>query len=316
MNTEDPMEQLHLGTTDIRIGPLGIGTWAWGDRLVWGYGRGYTDADIEAAFQAGIAADIRFFDTAEVYGWGRSERLLGKFIRTVEQSTVVATKFFPYPWRWRRGDVLRALRRSLQRLGMERVDLYQVHWPFPPVSIETWMEAMADAVEAGLVRAVGVSNYNVGQMRRAHVALARRGMPLASNQVEYSLLKRNPERTGLSEACRELGVTLIAHTPLAQGLLTGKYTPENPPRGLVRRLRYRRGRLARIQPLIALLREIGQDHGGKTPAQVALNWVICKGGVPIPGAKNALQAQENIGAVGWRLNHDQVAALDVASEVF
>ena len=150
-------------------------------------------------------------------------------------------------------------------------------------------------------------------MRRAHVVLARRGMALASNQVEYSLLARNPERTGLIQACRDLRVTFIAHTPLAQGLLTGKYTPENPPRGLLRRLRYRSRRLASIKPLITLLREIGHAHESKSPAQVALNWVICKGGVPIPGAKNALQAQENIGALGWRLDDNQIAALDAAS---
>ena len=127
---------------------------------------------------------------------------------------------------------MRALRHSLDRLGLESVDLYQMHWPFPPVSIDTWMDAMADAVQAGLIRAVGVSNYNAEQTRRAHDALAKRGVPLASNQVDYSLLQRKPETNGLLALCKQLNVTLIAYSPLAQGLLTGKYTPQNPPPGL------------------------------------------------------------------------------------
>lgn len=306
------VETVPLGATEVRVPRLGIGTWAWGDRLFWGYGRGYTDADLQAAFETCLEAGIDFFDTAEIYGRGRSERLLGRFIRAAGKPVLVATKFFPYPWRLWRGSLTRALLGSLERLGMGRVDLYQIHWPFPPLSIETWMAALADAVEAGLTRAVGVSNYNVQQMRRAHAALAQRGIPLASNQVEYSLLKRAPERSGLLAACRELNVTLIAYSPLAQGLLTGKYSPENPPPG-VRGRRYSRARLAQIQPLVSLLREIGAGHGGKTPAQVAINWVICKGAVPIPGAKNPHQARENIGALGWRLSDEEVRALDEAS---
>ncbi|MFQ5857785.1 MAG: aldo/keto reductase [Anaerolineae bacterium] len=307
------MKTIPLGSSDLRISRLGIGTWAWGDRLFWGFGRGYGEADVEAAFQASLTASINFFDTAEIYGRGRSEQLLGQFVHAAGQPVVVATKFFPYPWRLRRGDLLRALRGSLKRLGMDRVDLYQIHWPYPPVSIETWMAGLADAVDAGLSRAVGVSNYNVERMRRAHTALAERGVPLVSNQVQFSLLDRRPERNGLLEACRELGVTLIAYSPLAQGLLTGKYTPRERPPG-VRGLRYNRQYVTQIQPLVALLRQLGEAHGGKTPAQVALNWVMCKGAVPIPGAKNARQAEENAGALGWRLTGGQVAALDEISE--
>ncbi|MGH2368394.1 MAG: aldo/keto reductase, partial [Chloroflexota bacterium] len=224
---------LQLGHTDVRISPLGVGTWAWGDRLFWGYGRGYGDADLQAAFQGSLGAGVTLFDTAEIYGRGQSERLLGRFCHAIARDQVpqpvVATKFFPFPWRLRRQDLLRALRGSLQRLGLERVDLYQMHWPYAPVPIETWMDALADAVEAGLARAVGVSNYNVKQLRRAHAALARRGVPLASNQVQYSLLHRRPERDGVAQACRDLGVTLIAYSPLELGLLTGKYTPDTPP---------------------------------------------------------------------------------------
>jgi aryl-alcohol dehydrogenase-like predicted oxidoreductase len=306
------IERITLGKTEVQITPLGVGTWSWGDRLFWSYGNTHTNADVQAAFEASVTAGINFFDTAEIYGRGRSERLLGQFARADGHKVVTATKFMPFPWRLRRGSLVGALRKSLDRLGPPQIDLYQVHWPLPPISIETWMEGLSDAFEAGLTRAVGVSNYNVSQMRRAHAALARRGVPLASNQVQYSLLHRAPEQDGLLDACRELGVTSIAYSPLGMGLLSGKYTPENRPPGM-RGRRFSRQRLAEIQPLIAKLREIGEAHGGKTPAQVALNWVIYKGAVPIPGAKNAQQAEQNAQALGWRLTDEEVAALDAVS---
>ncbi len=229
-----------------------------------------------------------------------------------EETLIVATKFMPYPWRLTRKTLVNALQESLERLELPAVDLYQIHWPFPPLPVETWADGLADAMEAGLARAVGVSNYNEEQMRRTHLALSKRGFPLASNQVEYSLLNRKVEINGLFQACQELGVTLIAYSPIAKGVLTGKYTPEKTPPGM-RGYNYNKSRLAKVQPLIRLMRETGQAHGGKSPAQVALNWLICKGAVPIPGAKNARQAQENAGALGWRLADEEVTALDEAS---
>ncbi len=313
MSEESLIPTVRLGRNGLAVSAIGVGTWAWGDRMLWGYGRSYGDADLQAAFQTSIRAGVTFFDTAEVYGMGRSERLLGEFIRTAQSSVTVATKFFPFPWRLGRGAVVQALRRSLKRLGLPQVDLYLIHWPTPLVSVETLAQGLADALEAGLTKAVGVSNFNVQQMRRAHAVLAARGATLACNQVEYSLLARRPERNGLFDLCRELGVTLVAYSPLGMGLLSGKYTADNPPPG-VRGRRYSRDLLIRIQPLIALLREIGAAHGGKSPAQVALNWVVAKGALPIPGAKNARQAEENAGAVGWLLDSGEVAALDAASQ--
>ena len=301
-----------LGKTGIRISPLGLGTWQWGDRLFWSYGKTHTDADVHEAFQVSLEAGITFIDTAEVYGRGRSERLLGQFLPEASPPVVVATKFMPLPWRLGKNALIAALRRSLTRLRLDRVDLYQVHWPFPPRAVEVWADGLADAVEAGLARAVGVSNYSTAQMSRAHAVLSKRGVPLASNQVEYNLLNRKVERNGLLERCHELGVTLIAYSPLAMGMLTGKYTPDNPPRGMRRRM-FRRTRLAASQPLIGLLREIGTAHDRKAPAQVALNWLISKGVVPIPGAKNARQAADNAEALGWRLSDGEVIALDEAS---
>jgi aryl-alcohol dehydrogenase-like predicted oxidoreductase len=305
-----------LGETDLRVTPLGLGIWQWGDKMTWEYGKGYGDADLRQIYEATLAAGINFIDTAEMYGRGRSESLLGQFMRETpaeRDRLVLATKFAPLPWRLTSGRLLHALRESLNRLGLSQVDLYQIHFPYSPVSIETWMMGLADAVEAGLTRAVGVSNFNPSQTVRAHAALARRGVPLASNQVEYSLLNRKPETSGLMKVCRELGVTIIAYSPIAKGTLSGKYTADNIPSGLRRRM-YNRDYLIKVQPVIDLLREIGQAHGDKTPAQVALNWLMCKGAVPIPGAKNLPQAQENFGAVGWKLTDEEVARLDEVSK--
>lgn len=305
--------RFRLGRTSIEVCPLGLGTWAWGDRVVWGFGRGYGEPDVAAAYRASRAVGIDFFDSAEIYGQGRSERILGRLVRQGTGRVVLATKFFPYPWRPYGGALVRALRGSLRRLGVPRLDLYQIHWPFPPVPIETWMNGMADAVELGLTSAVGVSNYSVRQMERAHAALARRGVALTSNQVEYSLLQRGPERSGLLRACRDLGITLIAYSPLGMGLLTGKYGPGRPP-PLSRRSRVPVS-LDRLQPLLAVLQAIGAEHEGKTPSQVALNWAMAKGTLPIPGAKNEAQAAENAGALGWNLTPAQVARLDAASDL-
>lgn len=293
---------------------MGVGAWAWGDKMVWQYGGNYSDEDVRAAFFASIEHGVTLVDTAEIYGQGRSERLLGAFLAETERPVLVATKFFPYPWRFGAKSVVRALRGSLSRLNRTQVDLYQIHWPTPLVSVDTLMRGLADAVEAGLTRAAGVSNYQREQMEMAYAALQRRQIKLASNQVEYSLLNRKVEKNGLLKRCQELGVRLIAYSPLAMGLLTGKYTPENPPPG-IRGRRYGK-MLADIQPLLDLMRQLGAAHGDKTPAQVALNWLICKGALPIPGAKNARQAEMNAGALGWRLTADEVAALDEASDRF
>ena len=295
---------------------IGLGAWAWGDRMVWNYGRGYTDSDIEAGFKVSLENGVNFVDTAEIYGNGRSERLLGQFVKNAAQNSArpvfVATKFFPMPWRWTSTSVTGALRASLERLDMERVDLYQIHMPSPIVPIETYAEGLASAQQRGLTRAVGVSNYDKSQMLRAHKALAKFNVPLASNQVEYHLLNRTAEKSGLLALCQELGVRLIAYSPLAMGLLTGKYSPETPPAGI--RARKYGSILKGIQPLIRLMNKIGQDHGSKSASQVALNWCICKGTLPIPGAKTYEQAVSNAGAVGWRLPAEQVQALDDASD--
>lgn len=301
-STDNPLKHVELG----------VGTWQWGDQFLWRFGQGYNAQDLRAAFDASLATGLQFFDTAEVYGLGRSERFLGQFLKTTRDHPLIATKFFPFPWRLTKGALTGALRQSLARLELKAIDLYQIHWPLPPLAIETWMDALADAAQTGLIRAAGVSNYDPAQTRRAYMALKGRGVPLASNQVRFNLLDRRIEHSGLLALCQELDIRVIAYSPLAQGLLTGKYSPGTPPPGL--RGRRAAAQLQRSAPLIEALRAIGAVHNGKTPAQVALNWCVCKGTLPIPGAKNAGQAAQNAGAVGWRLTRAEVAQLDTLSD--
>lgn len=291
---------------------MGICTWAWGDKRIWGYGTNYSDQDLGQAFASSISSGINFFDTAEMYGFGLSEKFIGRFMQEQHEAPFIATKFMPVPWRLRRKDLTNALLRSLTRLGVDSVLLYQIHWPLHVRSLNTWMDALTEAVERRLTHAVGVSNYSVNQMRRAHERLAKQGIPLISNQVEYSLVHRAPERNGLLKTCNELGIKLIAYSPLGMGVLTGKYTADKKLTGY-RGIRFNRY-LTHIERLTGLLREIGQGHGGKTPAQVALNWTICKGTFPIPGAKNARQAVDNAGAQGWKLTEDEMQAIERAAE--
>jgi aryl-alcohol dehydrogenase-like predicted oxidoreductase len=309
-----PVDTVTVGAGGLRVAPLGVGAWSWGDTLFWGYGKGYDRSDVVAAFTSSINAGLTLFDTAEAYNRGASERLLGQLARSTDARVAIASKFMPYPWRLSARSLRGALDRSLQRLGVERIDLYQIHWPSPLLGTPQLMDALADAVAEGKAHYVGVSNYSAAQMRQAHAALARHGVPLVSNQVEYSLLKRTPEINGVQDACRELGVTLIAYSPLAMGLLTGKYRPGAKPSGPRRFTdRFRQQNLAATQPVIRLLEAIGAAHGGKSASQVALNWLLQRGALPIPGAKNARQATQNAGALGWALDGDQIERLDVAT---
>lgn len=304
----------HMKTwNDLGIaGELGVGTWAWGDKSVWGYGKNYSEDDLRQAFTTTISSGINLLDTAEMYGYGLSEKMIGKFMQEQKATPLIATKFMPVPWRLRRRDLINALQRSIKRLGVDSVLLYQIHWPLHVRSLNAWMDALSEAVERGLTQAVGVSNYSAAQMRRAHERLAKHGIPLISNQVEYSLIHRAPEKNDVLKACNELGIKLIAYSPIGMGVLTGKYTADKMLPGY-RGIRFNRY-LARVEQLTMLMKEIGQGHGAKTPSQVALNWTICKGTFPIPGAKNSGQAIENAGAQGWKLTQDEITAIERAAD--
>src|SRR6266852_2198109 len=201
-----------LGLSGIKVSPLGAGTNRWA--------QGRNDKAVFQTFGSLVDAGVNLFDTAEVYNGGKSERLLGKCARQDSRPVVIASKFAPLPTRLSSRQFMSALDASLSRLGVQTIDLYYIHWPFMTfLSVRKMMDMMAQAVEAGKVRAVGVSNFSAEQMRRAADRLARYDIPLAANQVYYNLLHRQPEVNGVLDACRELNVALIAFFPLASGRL-------------------------------------------------------------------------------------------------
>jgi aryl-alcohol dehydrogenase-like predicted oxidoreductase len=310
-------ERSTLAGSDVSIPRLGVGTWAWGDRSTWGMG-GYdthlTRSSIEEAWNASVDAGVTLFDTAEVYGGGESERIIGTLRAgdpTRAASAVVATKFMPSPWKLNvRGALAKSLRASLDRLGMPAVDLYQIHGPISLRSHGALADALAAVHDAGLVKAVGVSNYSAKETRSMDDALRRRGLRLATNQIEFSLLRRSPETGGLLAACREREVVPLAYSPLGQGRLTGKYSADRPPPG---KRTFSNHPMALVDQVVAELRRVGRQHGDRTPGQVALAWIMAKGVVPIPGAKDRQQAEENAGALGVTLDDAEVAALDQVS---
>lgn len=317
MTESGPVPARELGRTGVRVPPLGVGVMVWGDmtqsprmnpaRNAYGPTSGL--ADQRDAYEVSLAAGVNLFDTAAMYGNGVSERRLGELTEGNDR-VLVATKF-PAKFFARTGSLPETLDASLSRLRRGVIDLYQVHFPVRWMPIPRLMNLMADAVAAGKVRAVGVSNYSAEQLRTAHAALAERGIPLASNQVQYSLLHREPETDGVLAACRELGVTLIAYMPLASGALTGKYDATHRPAGWRRYRPPFRGKaaLAELERVNAVLRELAGTHG-RTPAQVALRWLVQQPGViPIPGAKNGRQAAENAGALSFELSDQEIRTL-------
>jgi aryl-alcohol dehydrogenase-like predicted oxidoreductase len=312
---------MRLGSTDLRVPRLGLGVMVWGDMSAaprWSparsaYGPTSTLQEQREALEASIAAGVTLLDTAAMYGKGASERRVGEL--TEGRDVLVATKF-PAGYFARAGSLPETLESSRARLRRDVIDLYQVHFPTRWMSVPMLMNLMADAVEAGKVRAVGVSNYSARQMREAHAALGRRGLPLASNQVQYSLLHRNPERNGVLQACRELGVTLIAYMPLASGALTGKYSAAHRPAGWRRYMPYFRGKgLAALERVNVVLGDLSGHHD-RTPSQIALRWLIQQPGVlPIPGAKDGRQAAQNAGALSFELTQAEMETLSAATSL-
>jgi aryl-alcohol dehydrogenase-like predicted oxidoreductase len=314
------MEQtISLGRSPLLVPRLGVGVMTWGEpkglarftpaKLAYGGAHGVEEE--QRAFDVSVAAGVTLFDTAAMYSAGASEQRLGELARHKE--VLIASKF-PGTLRFRSKDFPKELEASLKRLGRESIDLYQHHFPTNAVSIPELMELIADAVEAGKVKAVGVSNYSAVQMRIAHAALSKRGIPLASNQVQYSLLHRQAEVNGVLEICRELGITLIAYSPLAMGALTGKYSAAKKASGFRRFMpNFGQKEMDKVRPVVTLLSEIGAQHS-KTPSQVALRWLIENPLVlPIPGAKNSRQAEDNAGALSFSLTPAEVEALNQAT---
>jgi aryl-alcohol dehydrogenase-like predicted oxidoreductase len=317
----DTVDQLRrLGKTDLFVTPIGLGV------MEMSRGGGYIgrmfpvipQEEKNAIIKAALEGGINWFDTAELYGNGVSEQSLATGLKAAgksDQDVLIATKWQPFLRTARNIPVTIADR--LRFLGGYSIANYMIHQPYSFSSPEAEMNAMADLVEAGKIRSVGVSNFNPARMRRAHAALAKRGLPLAVNQVRYSLLHREIEKNGVLAAAKELGVTIIAYTPVGRGILTGKY--HKNPEMLEKLTGIRKSMLARdierTRPLVAVMDEIASRHQA-TIAQVALNWVIHFKGelvVTIPGATKVYQAQENAGAMRFVLSGDELARLDEAS---
>lgn len=308
------LDRVQIGQSGVEVSAIGLGAWSWGDRSKY-WGPEINQAENLTAYQAMLDAGIDFLDTAEVYGFGKSEEFVNDFMRQTGSRPTLCTKFAPLPWRQTPGSLVGACKKSLGRLGVPKVGLYIQHWPgffLNAFANDAYLEGLAQCYEQGLCDAVGSSNFNADRVRKAAAFFKARGTCLSSNQVQYSLLYRAPESNGVLEACRESGTTLVAYSPLCQGLLTGKYSKDNKPTGPRAQL-FTEGRYQSIQVLLDCMRAVGQDQGGKSLSQVAINWTMCKGVLPIPGAKRAQQVQEISGAMGWRLTDAQVAELDSVS---
>jgi pyridoxine 4-dehydrogenase len=300
---------------------MGCGTWAWGNRLLWGYDESMDD-ELQAAFNLCVNNGVTLFDTGDSYGTGklngRSEQLLGQFSQQYQganqDNICIATKLAAYPWRLTRQSMISAGKASASRLG-KNVDLVQMHWStanYAPWQEGALLDGLADLYEQGLVKGVGLSNYGPKRLKWVHQRFSSRQVPIVTLQVQYSLLSTYPvTELGLKDICDELGIKLIAYSPLALGLLTGKYSENGAlPKG-IRGLACKQ-LLPGMQLLLGSLREIAALRN-KTVSQVAINWCTCKETIPIPGAKSAAQAMDNIGALGWELDSGEVAELDKAA---
>jgi aryl-alcohol dehydrogenase-like predicted oxidoreductase len=314
------VEKRHLGKTEIEITPIGLGCWQFHSgggmsAIVW---KAMPQDEMDKIVKTALEGGINWFDTAEAYGSGGSEKALSIALSNagkVDGEVVVATKWLPF-FRTA-GSIAKTIGDRQRYLAPFHIDLHQIHMPYSFSSAEAEMDAMAALVKEGKIRSVGVSNFKAEQMRRAHAALAKHGLPLASNQVRFNLVGRNKEKEGVLDAARELGVTIIAYSPLAQGLLTGKFH-KNPD--LVKKLpifrRIATGRMVeKSRPLINMLEDIAGSYNC-TVSEVALSWVINYIGdtiVAIPGASKTEHALQNVGAMELKLTQDEMAKLDELS---
>lgn len=337
---ETKIEMRELGKSGVIVPAMGVGTMLWVPQP----GLPIAEEEIMSTFKTCVDRGLNFFDTAEIYGNGKSEEVIGRCIKKDERPILLATKFAPpakmIPTPMKRSTVpadspkalLEALDGSLSRLGVDYIDLYQMHAPPSKNTITDYMDVMAEAVKAGKIRAVGVCNFSETQLREAHSALAKHGVPLATAMVGYNLLRRWPETNGVFGVCKELDIAVIPYAPLAEGILTGKYraAKKRVPIGyaaalyfghlnitkertdhtpFIRRLLSKPRELnkKKMEPLFRVMDEIAAAHE-KTFAQIAINWLVTNEDVcviPIPGMKNIRQALDNMGALDWKLTTEE-----------
>ena len=320
------METLRtLGKSDLKITPIGLGCWQFSkqNNFAGKYWPSLDDNVIDDEVKASLEGGINWFDTAELYGNGASEKELARALKNLGKKpgeVIIATKWWPM---FRTAsNILKTIDDRINALNPYPIDLYQVHQPFGFSSEQKEMDAMNKLVKAGKIRYVGVSNFSAKKMRNAWETLRKEGIPLVSNQVRYSLLDRKIETNGILETAKELGITIIAYSPLAQGLVTGKFH-DNPE--LLKNIGYRKympafktSGLAKSKPVVELVKNMA-DKYSVTPSQIALNWIINHHGetvVAIPGATKETHAIENTGAMKFRLSEEDLFALDKASTGF
>jgi aryl-alcohol dehydrogenase-like predicted oxidoreductase len=317
------MDKRRLGATDIEVTPIGLGCWQFsqGATMIGRTWDTISQDTITSVVEAAMKGGVNWFDTAEAYGKGRSEQTLSAALSRLSVkpgSVVLATKWFPF-FRWSR-SIAATIDAMIARLGQYPIDLYQIHQPASFSPIPAQMREMAKLLRAGKIGSIGVSNFSARQMEQAHAVLAEEKIVLASNQVRFSLLDRNIEKTGVLDAARRLGITIIAYSPLAQGVLTGRFH-DDPASihkvSLMRRMiaSLNPARLARTAPLIDELRLVARAHG-VTAGQVALNWAVSFHGaavVAITGATKPAQAEQSAGAMGIRLSEMELARIDELS---
>ena len=291
----------------IPISPIGVGTISWGDASR-GFGTTFREKDAFDAFQRARKSGINFFDTAEVYGYKgqkyeqSAEEILGRFVKNddSDDKVVVGSKVFTIPWtnalmgggiRLGKESLLKAGKESVKRMGGRQMDVWSIHFPFPSFSQDALMSALEESLDVGLTRAVGVSNYNTEQLERAFEILEKRGIPLASNQIEYSVVNRKAEKEGLIQSCLDRDVKVVAHSPLKALKTTEieeKYVIMNK-----------------------LCEFIGQvNGGGKSKVSVMLNYCMAKGTIPIPGVKRVEHIEDIENAMGWTLDEESVLTID------
>jgi aryl-alcohol dehydrogenase-like predicted oxidoreductase len=312
-----------FGTTDLRLSPLGLGCWQFsnGQGLVGGFWPNLDGKVIQDIVSISLAGGINWFDTAEIYGRGQSERALSaalKELGATKEQAHIATKWWPM-FRTAR-SISTTIEDRLKALGGRSIDLYQVHQPYSYSSVQSEMTQMAKLVQQGKIRYVGVSNFSAAKMREADRVLKQYGLRLASNQVKYSMLDRRVERNSILETAKELGIAIIAYSPLEQGILSGKFH-KNPE--LVKSMKgprkwmggFKMEGLNRTRPLIDLLDKLAERYGA-SPSQISLNWIINAHGeivFAIPGASKPQHAEENVKAISFRLTTDDIGELSELS---
>jgi aryl-alcohol dehydrogenase-like predicted oxidoreductase len=314
------IEKRRLGQTDLLVTPIGLGCWQFASggfsSMVW---KAPPQEIIDQIVKTSLDSGINWFDTAELYGSGVSERALATALckAGMEKDVIISTKWSPF-FRTAR-NIPRTIDERIDCLSPCKIDLYQIHMPYAFSSVEAQMDAMASLVKGGKIRYIGVSNFSAEKMRRAHTALAKHGLPLASNQVKFNLMDRTIEKNGALKAARELGVSLIAFSPLAMGVLTGKFHRDagllkNTP--FLRRARLK-GQIEKTRALIKTLEEVAHVHGCSV-AEVALSWGVNFHGdtiVAIPGASKIEHVRQNVGALTLKLSPEEMARLDEQSRL-